>query len=50
MITIDLQVNGLPVRQHLEPEVGLFALSTDDGANILDDDDQVVETYNGNSA
>lgn len=26
-----------------------FALSSDDGSNLIDDDDQVMETYNGNT-
>lgn len=37
---------GAPfVVQGYEPPVEGFALSSDDGSNLADDDDQLVETY-----
>lgn len=31
-------------------DIEQFALSSDDGANLTDDDTEVMETYNGNSS
>lgn len=46
MLTVDLQLSGLPIRQHPDEAESMFALSADDGANLLDDDqDEVIETY-----
>lgn len=46
MITVDLQLSGLPIRQHLD-QLGddVFALSADDGANLTDDNEDLMETY-----
>lgn len=47
MITVDLKLTGLPVRQHTgDDPLSVFALSTDDGENLIDDDEDIVETYN----
>lgn len=45
MLTVDLQLSGLPIRQHPDEAESMFALSADDGANLLDDDEVVMETY-----
>lgn len=50
MITVDLQLSGLPIRQHVD-QLGddVFALSADDGANLTDDDEGLMETYGDGS-
>lgn len=50
MIEVDLQINSLPLRQRIGEQVEeQFALSTDDGANLADDDGGVMEVYNGST-
>lgn len=43
---LGLGLTDLPILQQYAEE-GFFALSTDDGANILDDDNGLMETYGG---
>lgn len=50
MIEVDLQINSLPLRQRVGEQVEeQFALSTDDGANLADDDGGIMETYQNGS-
>lgn len=46
MIEVGLNLHALPLRQRPEeaPDA-FFALSADDGANLLDDNDQTMETF-----
>lgn len=47
---VDLQINSLPLRQRVGEQVEeQFALSTDDGVNLADDDGEVMETYRGST-
>lgn len=46
MITVDLALSGLPLRQKQSDDVdGVFALAADDGSILLDDEEQIMETY-----
>lgn len=51
MIDLAVNITSLPVRQK-EGEVVAqqFALSADDGANLADDDGQIMETYQNGSS
>ncbi len=48
---LDLSISSLALRQHEEEVIiSAFALSTDDGENLTDDDDAIMESYeNGNA-
>lgn len=49
MLSISANITPLAVRQHvIEDEDDIFALSADDGANLIDDNDEIMETYDGN--
>lgn len=46
MISINSDITALAVRQHVVEEGDdIFALSADDGANLIDDNDEIMETY-----
>lgn len=50
MISIGSGVVELAVRQHELVEDDIFALSADDGANLADDNLEIMETYNDGSS
>jgi len=48
---VGLNLNSLPVRQKEESglEQQQLALSADDGANLADDNGEIMETYSGSA-